>query len=118
MLDSFTAPDAFEQCWLLLRRREDVHRLADDLLGRIAEDPLCALVTTYNDAIEGLAYDCVITKLDNGSKPAGPLLTFAQRGLDLGAFNKVRGLSGKHIQRLQRTFRWLMRLAPVGGNHA
>jgi len=98
MLDSFTAPDAFEQCWLLLRRREDVHRLADDLLGRIAEDPLCALVTTYNDAIERFAYDCVITKLDNGSKPARPLLTFAQRSLDLGAFNKVCGLSGKHIQ--------------------
>jgi len=86
-------------------------------MGRIAENPLCALVITYDDAIVGFAYDCVITKLDNASKPAGPPLTFAQRSFDLAAFNEVRGLSGKHIQQPQRAFRWLMRLAPVGGNH-
>jgi hypothetical protein len=99
VLGAFTAPNTFENCkFLVLVRHQDGHRFTDNLFGRIAEEPLCALIPSCDDAIEVLAYDCIITGLDNASELPRPLITFAQRSFGLAAFNEVRGLAGKHIQ--------------------
>jgi hypothetical protein len=100
MFDALAAPNTFENRWLLLKpvgRYEDRDRLADDLFGEVAENPLCTLVPACDDAIKVFAYDCVITGLDDGCEPAGLLLTFAQRSFGEGAFNEVRCLSRQHI---------------------
>src|SRR5215467_11626599 len=112
MIDAVTAPDTLMNYVLLafaLPRDQDSRRLADDLFSQIAEEPLRTLVPTGDDAIEVLAYNCVITELDNGGEPAELLPTFAQRLLDLVALNQVRGLPGKHVQWLQLAFRGVMR---------
>src|SRR6267154_5857422 len=72
MLDAVTAPDTPDNYGLLrvaLRWNQDTHRPPDDLLSRVAEQSLRALVPTCDDTIEVLAYYCVITELDNGSEP-------------------------------------------------
>jgi len=116
VLDALAAPHTFKDRRFLIgpfQRNQNGDMLADDLLARVAVYPFRALVPACDDAIEVLAYDCVITRLDNRSEPAGPLLAFAQRSFDLTSLNKISGLSGKHIQEPQGSFRKLMGLAPV-----
>src|SRR5262245_47449518 len=48
-------------------RNQNRDRSADRLFCGIAEHSLCAPVPTCNDAIQSLAYDRVMTGLDNGS---------------------------------------------------
>src|SRR5262249_24340165 len=101
MFDAFTASNTLANSKLLILsspRHQERQRFSDGLFGRIAEEPLCALVPGYDDAIEALTYDRIITGLDNGSELSEPLLTFAQRSFHLDAFDKVRGLSGEHIK--------------------
>ncbi len=72
MLDAITAPDTLENYVLLILAlpwNQDGHRFADGFFGQIAKEPLRAPVPTRDDAIEVLAYYCVITELDNGSEP-------------------------------------------------
>src|SRR4029077_15174334 len=101
MIDAVTAPDTLENNVLLILAVEwdqDGHRFADNLFRQIAKEPLRALIPTRDDAIEVLAYYCVITELDNRSEPPKLLPTFAQRLFHLITLNEVRGLSGKHVQ--------------------
>jgi hypothetical protein len=72
IVNAIIVPDTFENCVILtlpFRRRQDGHRFADSLLGKIAEKLLGALVPACDDAIEVLAYDCIVTELDDGSEP-------------------------------------------------
>src|SRR5260370_39696602 len=58
MVDALAAPHALEDAGLLvpaLRRNQHRDRLADGLLGRIPEEPLCALVPAPDDPIDILA---------------------------------------------------------------
>src|SRR5262245_62803252 len=111
LLDPLAAPHTFKDRRLLIapvQRNQNGDGLADDLLARIAIYPFRALVPACDDAIEVLAYDCIITRLDNRSEPSGLLLAFAQRSFDLAAFNKISGLPGQHIQEPQHPFRKLL----------
>jgi hypothetical protein len=54
-------------------------RLPDYFVGRVTEEALCAFVPASDDAIEVLAYDRIITRLDNGRKPVKLLLTASRR---------------------------------------
>ncbi len=121
MLDAVTAPDTPDNYGLLrvaLRWNQDTHRPPDDLLSQVTEQPLRTLVPACDNAIEVFTDDCVITELDNRSKPPKLLLTFAQSRFHFIALNEVRSLSGKHVQWLQFAFRGVMPLSPVGRNHA
>src|SRR5215475_4677730 len=121
MVDMISASNTFKNAMFLFApawRNQNRDRTADRFFGRIAKHSLCALVPTSNSAIKSLAYDGVIAGLDNGSEPPTTFLAFSQGCFDLASFNKVRGLASKHIQRPKLTFCGLVRLAPVGRNHA
>src|SRR3546814_16444121 len=53
----------------MIRWNQDQDRLADDLVGRIAEEPLRTLIPARDDAVEVLAYDRVVGGLDDRGKP-------------------------------------------------
>src|SRR5262245_51544444 len=60
MLDALTAPNTFENRWLLVMpvgRNQDRDRLADNLFGQVAENPLRTPVPACDDAIKVYAYD-------------------------------------------------------------
>jgi hypothetical protein len=50
-------------------RDQDGHRLADGFLGRIAEHPLGAAIPGLDDAVEILADNGVVGRLDDGREP-------------------------------------------------
>src|SRR5262245_63867348 len=67
LLDPLAAPHTFKDRRLLIapvQRNQGGDGPADDLLARIAKYPFRALVPACDDAIEVLAYDCIITRLD------------------------------------------------------
>lgn len=68
LVDPFSAPDTLKNCGFFVvpvERNQNGDRLSDHFFGEITENPLCALVPTCDDAIEVLAYDCIITELDD-----------------------------------------------------
>jgi hypothetical protein len=101
VLDALARADAREDGRLLVDvvfGEEGGDGLADDLLGRVAEDALGPLVPTGDDAFERLADDGVVGRLDDGGEPrlrhlrvaevcglfslCGGLRLFLQRALD------------------------------------
>src|SRR5215475_14288894 len=110
VLDALVASDALKNHRFFIVPvgwNQKRNRLADGLVGRIAEEPLRALVPARDDAIEVLAYDGVVAGFDDGRELLQSLLAFAQG-------NQVRGLSGQHVQEPQSVLRGLMWLAPMG----
>ena len=80
MFDSLSAPNSLKNhifFMVLVWRNQKRDRLTDRFFGRIAKQSLCAFVPTCNDAVEVLAYDCVITGIDDGREPPKPLFGFA-----------------------------------------
>src|ERR1043166_357801 len=72
VLDALAGPQAREDGWLFVRvvvGDEDGDWLADDLFGGVAEDALRALVPARDDAVQGLADDGVVRRLDDGGQP-------------------------------------------------
>src|SRR3546814_5168175 len=72
MVGALAAPDARQDLRflvLMIRWNQDQDRLADDLVGRIAEEPLRTLIPARDDAVEVLAYDRVVGGLDDRGKP-------------------------------------------------
>ena len=57
-----------------LRRDDQGDRLADGLVGRVAEEPLGPGVPRADDAVERLADDGVVGRLDDGRQPRPGLL--------------------------------------------
>jgi hypothetical protein len=57
--------------------------LTNRLLGSVAEDTFRTPIPTCDDAIEVLAYDCIVTGLDDRCQPIQSLLTFAKSSFDL-----------------------------------
>src|SRR4051794_39307918 len=86
MFDALAAADARQDRIFLgpaVRRYQYRDRLADDFFGRIAEQPLRALVPACDDAIEVLANDGVVTRLDDGGEALRKLLVaFALGDID------------------------------------
>ena len=86
MIDALAATDAVDNRGFLVeavRRNHDRDRFADDLFGRIAEQPRRAPVPTGDDAVEVLAHDRVIGALDNrGEQPPIMLRALALGDVD------------------------------------
>ena len=99
MVDALPAPEAIKNRRFFILPfgwNENHDRLTYCFFSCVPKEPLCGLVPTLRN-------DCVVTVFDNGSEPQKLLVTFAQRAFVLAAFNKIGGLSGKHIQSLQGT---------------
>jgi len=72
VIDGLAAPDARQYSRLFVHaipRDQDGHRLADGFLGRIAEHPLGAAIPGLDDAVEILADNGVVGRLDDGREP-------------------------------------------------
>src|SRR6478672_9298017 len=84
--DPLSPPDARENLTFFIVavfRNNNRDRLANCFFGCVAEDALCAFIPAYNNAIEILAYDYVIARLNDRRNPTQSLFTFAQRVLEL-----------------------------------
>ena len=71
MIDRLAAADTIENAYFLvpaLGRNDDRNRLADNLVGGIAEEALCRFVPRRDDTVEVFADDGVIAGFDNGRK--------------------------------------------------
>src|SRR5262249_54354255 len=53
---------------------QDRDRLADDLLGRVAEHPLRRRIPGHDDAVERLGDDGIVRRLDYGGQAAAELI--------------------------------------------
>ena len=53
---------------LVIFRDQDRNRLANDFLGRVAEQPFSAAIPAHDHAIEILADDRIVGIRDNGGK--------------------------------------------------
>ena len=92
VLDAFTPPDARQYCALFILpvlRDHDCDRLAYDLFGSVAEYPLGTPVPAGDNAVEIFAYNCIITRLNNGRQKHQLLLSFTKIGFDLLALRNV-----------------------------
>ena len=69
--------------------------LADSLLGRIAEDALRAPIPGRNDAIEALAYNCIVTGFDDSGKRMQTLFAFFKITQECSDFRHV-AINFKH----------------------
>jgi hypothetical protein len=72
VIDPLAALNARQYSRLLvdaLRRDQDGHRLAGGFLGRIAEHALGAAIPGLDDAVEILADNGVVGRLDDGREP-------------------------------------------------
>src|SRR6516225_10257844 len=67
----------------------DCNGLTNRLFGSVAKDPLCTPIPACDNAIEVLAYNHVVTGLDDGRQPAQLLFTFAKCGFGLLALRNV-----------------------------
>ena len=76
---------------------EEGEVLPDDLLGRVAEDPLGAPVPTGDDAVARLADDGVVRGVDDGRQALGFFLERRQPGHLL---DDIRKLVPKHLRLL------------------
>jgi len=71
VIEAVAAADVLEDFRLLvveLLRNQDGDRPADDLFGRVAEQALGGAVPADDDAVEGLADDGVVGRVNDGSK--------------------------------------------------
>ena len=74
VLDALAGPDARQDEGLLVLvvgGDEDGHGLADDLVGRVAEDALGPAVPARDDGVERLGDDGVVGRVDDGRQPVG-----------------------------------------------
>ena len=89
-------------------------RLANRLFRGVAEEALRTPVLAGDDAVQVLAYDRVITGLDDGAYPTQALFTFAEGCFDLDPFDEVRSLSSEHVERSKLVLCRGMWLLPMG----
>ena len=80
-------------------RNNNRDRLANCFFSSVAEDALCAFIPAYDNAIEILAYDYVIARLNDRRNPTQSLFTFAQRLLELPALGNI---DSRRMQELHR----------------
>src|ERR1700686_3364652 len=76
VIEAVAAADALEDLRFLvvqLLRNEDSDRLADDVFGRVAEQPLGGAVPADDDAVEVLADDGVAGRFDDAGGLLAPL---------------------------------------------
>src|SRR6476659_4202123 len=92
MVDALTSSDArqnFTFFGLAVRRAHKCNGLTDRLAGRITEDVLSRSIPACNNAIEILAYNRVVARLDYGGQPAQPQVSFVKRNFDLSACSNI-----------------------------
>ena len=78
MIDPLATADTRQDAWLFVvafLRDQGENRLADDLIRRIAEQALGALVPAHDGAVEVLADDRVVGGFDDGGEVLGRMLT-------------------------------------------
>src|SRR5579862_3508259 len=102
MVDALAAPDARQNGTLFVLpvlRNDEGDGLANGLFGGIAEDALGARVPARDHAIEVLAHDGIVARLDNGRQPAQALLAVAKLGFDALALANIdsRGIQERDI---------------------
>src|SRR5689334_5763111 len=80
MLDPIATPQSREDLGLLaqaVRRDEDGDGVADGFGGAVAEDPLGPLVPSADDALERLADDRVVRRLDDSREPGAKFIVLS-----------------------------------------
>ena len=84
MLDAFSARDAGEDVGQLegaVMGDDGADRLADDLLGRVSIEPFGRPVPAEDDAIEILAEDGVVARVDDRSQQRPKIVCAARCGV-------------------------------------
>jgi hypothetical protein len=70
-------------------RNDNCDGLANRLFGRVAEGTFRTPIPACDNAIEVLAYNCIVTGLNDRSQPTQSLFTFTKLSLDLLALGNV-----------------------------
>src|SRR5580692_7788735 len=86
MVDTLSSSDPRQDRALLILPvlwNDDCDGLSNSLLGGVAKDSFRTPIPTCDNAIEIFAYDCVVTKLDDGCKPTQSLFAFEKRSFNL-----------------------------------
>src|SRR6202040_3068157 len=102
VVDPLSPPDTRENLTFFIVavfRNNNRDRLANCFFGCVAEDALCAFIPAYDNAIEILAYDYVIARLNDRRNPPQSLFSFAQRMLELLALGNI---DSRWMQELHR----------------
>src|SRR5215213_5727155 len=121
VINSLSLPDAGQNLALFAKPifgNYYLDRLANHLFRGVAEDPLRTVVPACTDAVQVLAYDRVITRLDDRAYPTQALFTFAKVCFDLNPLDKIRSLPSQHVQRSKLVLCWGMWLLPMARYHA
>src|SRR5258706_10366259 len=83
MVDAFAASDASnnERLFVLpVLRDQYPHRFPDNLLGLVSEEPLGCAVPAGDSAVEVLADNCVVGRLNDGCKALQQYMAIFLRG--------------------------------------
>ena len=80
---------------------DNCNGLANGLFCRVIEETLRAPIPACDDAIEVLAYDCIVTGLDDRCQKTQSFVTFAKRSFGPLAISNVdpRGMQEHHCPR-------------------
>src|SRR5215468_8043492 len=105
MVDTLAPPDARQDQALFILPivwDDDCNRLANYLLGRVAEYALRTSIPTCDHAIEVLADNCIVTGFDDRCQRTQPLFTVAKFRLEVPAVRDVdsRGVQERYRSRL------------------
>jgi hypothetical protein len=92
MIDPLSSPEAGQNRALFIKPvlwNDYSDGLANRLVRRVVEEALRTSIPAGDDAVQVLAYNRVVTRLDDGANPAQSLLAFAKRNFDLYTFGNI-----------------------------
>src|SRR5215813_15333745 len=105
MIDTLAPPDALQDQALFILPivgDDDRNRLANDLLGSVAEHTLRTPIPTCDHAIEVLADNCIVARFDDRCQRTQTLFTVAKCRFEVPAVRDVdsRGVQEHYRSRL------------------
>ena len=92
MIDPLSSPEAGQNHAFFVKAvlwNDHGDGLANRLFRSVVEEALRTLIPAGDDAVQVLAYNRVITLLDDGANPAQAFFTFAKRNFHLYAFGNI-----------------------------